>query len=122
MSNDISIVIHRFIINIILTVFFGSQSKSMVLKSMRNVKLITIVMMDSVIARRPDIMEPFRRDWQKQQVFVSGLDIFARASLYFCALGFICNFSLGFSSSFHNSPTICFLYLNCCYFAQLLYY
>lgn len=36
--------------------------------------------MDSVIARRPDIIDPLRRDWQKQQVFVSGLDMLANCN------------------------------------------
>jgi len=45
-----------------LTISLGIKSKIIVLKWTRVVKITTMVMIDRIIARVPDITEPFRVD------------------------------------------------------------
>lgn len=61
-SNDINMVMHRFTTRMILTILFGMKSKMIVLKCTRAVNITIIVIMDRMMAKVPDIMEPFRVD------------------------------------------------------------
>lgn len=74
-SSDIKIVIHRFITRMILTTSLGRKSKTIVLNCTRLVKITMIVSMDSTIARIPEITDPFRVDWHRQQELTRGFGI-----------------------------------------------
>lgn len=59
----------------IFTISFGIKSKIIVLKCTRVVNITIIVIMDSTMARTPDITEPLRVDWHMQQELTSGFGI-----------------------------------------------
>lgn len=73
-SVEIKIVMQRFMTNIIFTISV-SKSKNIVLNATRVVKITIIVMMDRMMANRPEAMEPLRVDVQKQQEFNGGFAI-----------------------------------------------
>lgn len=76
MIAEIKMVMHRLKPIIIFTIHGGNQSKNIVLYVTRTVNVMTIETMDSKMAQTPAIIEPFRNDWQRQQVFKIGLAIF----------------------------------------------
>lgn len=72
---DMRMVMQRLKPITIFTIHGGSQSKKIVRYVTRTVNIMTIATIDSRIAITPAIIDPFFRDWHRQQLDKIGFAI-----------------------------------------------
>lgn len=69
---EIRMVMHRLMARMIFTTHDGKISKKIVLKATRAVNMTTSVAIASRMPATPEMIEPVRSDWHRQQVFTIG--------------------------------------------------